>query len=154
MEDMPPPRRSKTVLIEEVDSSGSSKNSTASYDALIKEVESWSYDASNDYDIIVRARRVKRHPYIREGRTIAKPKEVPKNQRSKETHGRTTQPRVGHTCTLRDKARGGWSGVGGRDCRRENGLLIREHKPRTNILPLIGSKDESDEKLSLTVPSL
>jgi len=113
MEDMPPPRRSKTVLIEEVDSSSSSENSTASYDALTKEVESWSYDASDDYNIIVRVRRVKRHPYIREGKTIAKPKEVPKKQRSKETHGRTRQPLVGRTCTLRDKARGGWSGVGG-----------------------------------------
>src|SRR5271168_3082574 len=80
---MPPLRRSKTVLIEEVDSSGSSENSTFSYDVSIREVESWSYDASDDYNIIARVRRVKRCPYIWEGRTFAKPKEVPEKQRSK-----------------------------------------------------------------------
>jgi hypothetical protein len=80
---MPPPRRSKTMLIEEVDSLGSSGNSTVSYDASIREVESWSYDASDDYNIIARVWRVKRCPYIREGRTSAKPKEVPEKQRSK-----------------------------------------------------------------------
>jgi hypothetical protein len=152
---MPPPLWPKIVLIEGVDSSGSLENSTVSYDASIREVESWSYDASDDYNIISRVRRVKRYPYIREERAFTKPKEVPKKQRSKKVYGRTRDNPESATRVLyvtmyeEDGSASVRETEGGKI-----GLLIREHKPRANILPLIESKDESDEKLSLTVPLL